>query len=490
MSKNNILFFKKKTKISALSFDGVNEYANIDTALTPLKTTTVGTWMAWFKPEVLTNGEIIAFGDTDANSFIQINPFTDSKVYITVLIGGVTKWQLVTTNAVLSVGVWTHISIVQNSVSPVLYINGNAVAQSFSVSADKTTWFNSISGLDNGRIACKNINSAGNTNFINGRIADAAFFNTNLTAAQIVEAYNNRKPHDFTSHSAYSNLVAFYRFNNTSFWDGTNFQIPEYKARLENKKSILFDGVAEAVNIDAVFTALSATTQGTWSAWVRLVNVTAVNSDYIIVFGDTDANTTIELTRQFTDAKLRAIVIENGSARWRLETTAAAFSNNTWTHIALVQNGVSPVLYVNGVAVAQSFITSTDKTEWFNSVAGLDNGRISCRNSNNAGNNTFLNGNTDEVRFYNTALTAAQILALYNNGSPAEAIAPLTDENLVAKYRMGDAPLDSNTVIEDVYGNNDGVGINLEAADLEYRAPLLAVSVNIEQADLITENIN
>ena len=50
-------------------------------------------------------------------------------------------------------------------------------------------------------------------------------------------------------------MVVYYRLGDaTAIHNGTNWQIPNSKSGLENKKSILFDGVDEYVNIDAVKT--------------------------------------------------------------------------------------------------------------------------------------------------------------------------------------------------------------------------------------------
>src|SRR3990167_8165888 len=147
-----------------------------------------------------------------------------------------------------------------------------------------------------------------------------------------------------------------------------------YSRKFKNVNSFLFDGVNEAINIDSTRTSLASTTKGTWSAWVRVVDATPAGTQVFISFGDTDVNSLIDLNIQTTGVLL-AVCSLAGSTKWQLDTDAAAFSDNTWTHIALVQDGVSPVLYVNGIAVAQAFITTLDKTVWFNNIAGLDNGR-------------------------------------------------------------------------------------------------------------------
>jgi hypothetical protein len=80
-----------------------------------------------------------------------------------------------------------------------------------------------------------------------------------------------------------------------------------------------------------------------------------------------------------------------------------------------VQDGTSPVIYANGVAIAQSFTTSTDKTKWLNDCAGIDNARIGDRNYSSLGEDSHFNGDIGQVRYYNRALTAKEIENNYNN---------------------------------------------------------------------------
>ena len=55
------------------------------------------------------------------------------------------------------------------------------------------------------------------------------------------------------------------------------------------------------------------------------------------------------------------------------------------------------------------FTTATDKTEWFNNIAGLDNGRIGCRSVNNSGNATFLTGAEALVEVTTEVLSADDV---------------------------------------------------------------------------------
>jgi len=175
-----------------------------------------------------------------------------------------------------------------------------------------------------------------------------------------------------------------------------------------------FDGGDEYVDIDSAQGDLASSTAGTWTAWVKPTDATPSSAEIIIGFGDTNANTQINI-RVATDGTFASTVKLSGTNRWVLDTDAAAFSDGTWTHIAIVQNGTEPVLYADGVAVAQTFSTSTDKADWFNDLSGIDNGRIGDLNRNSAGEALFFTGIIDEARISNDDRSADWIKFEYNN---------------------------------------------------------------------------
>jgi hypothetical protein len=241
--------------------------------------------------------------------------------------------------------------------------------------------------------------------------------------------------------------------------------------------SLLFDGVDEYVNTDDVLTSLANTTVGTWSVWAKPVDATPLTTQGIISFGDTSLNTAIQL-RNKTSGKLSCVARNNTNIRWSLETDAVAFSDGVWTHVAVTQagGGGDPVLYVNGVAVAQTFLTSTEKTAWFNSasMSGMDNGRIGMLDRNGVGGEFYYNGNIDEPIFINRALTAPQVLDIVNGGAPKDESGIA---NGVSYFRMGDGCDNYNDDVanewslKDNIGSNDVQSVNMELADREIDTP-------------------
>jgi hypothetical protein len=115
-----------------------------------------------------------------------------------------------------------------------------------------------------------------------------------------------------------------------------------------------------------------------------------------------------------------------------------------WTHIVVTYNGAGGTsarngikLYVNGAAI------SSATTNGINYVAMENTSELFRIGSGQAGSaatttNTF-NGNMDEFVVYKSLeLSAAQALALYNNGCPRNVKAIDTVGSLVAYWRMGD----------------------------------------------------
>jgi len=235
-----------------------------------------------------------------------------------------------------------------------------------------------------------------------------------------------------------------------------------------NSLSVLFGGGDEYVNIDSVVSDLSATTKGTWSAWVKPVDaVSAVNS-YLLSFSDTSDDRRLSMLMN-TDGKLWFIA-ENVSIRWSLRTDGAAFADDTWAHIAVVQDGVSPVLYINGVAVAQTFLTSTDKAEWFNDIPSIDNGRMAALKFNGGVEQDLFNGNIDEVSLWDDELSAAEILEIHNLGAPSDLGNHSKTASLVSWWKMGDG--DTFPLLADNKGSNNATMVNMEAGDIEADVPV------------------
>ncbi len=197
------------------------------------------------------------------------------------------------------------------------------------------------------------------------------------------------------------------------YLQGISYPVTGATAIISDKSNLgatWFNGATSNINIDDVLSDLASTTQGTWMATVWASRETPSTTNIILSFNDTNAAEFIAFQIR-TDGTLRANISDAGVAQFTLTTTAALDTGAH--HIVLVQNSISPILYVDGIAVAQSFSVTTDKTAWFSDLTGLDNGRIGCYKADSGANDLFFDGTIKGVKFFKTALTADEVLREY-----------------------------------------------------------------------------
>lgn len=161
------------------------------------------------------------------------------------------------------------------------------------------------------------------------------------------------------------------------------------------------DGLDDYLNTDVLVADLASDTTGTWELTFEPTDSTPPTAERLICFGDTDALETIALTMD-SDGKARTSLFNAGTVQWQLITEQGVFFNTTKAHVVLRHDGTEPEIFIDGVKVVQIFLVSTDKTQWFNDLSGIDNGRIGTLNFNSGGDIQFLDAIVDEVSFSNT----------------------------------------------------------------------------------------
>jgi hypothetical protein len=181
-----------------------------------------------------------------------------------------------------------------------------------------------------------------------------------------------------------------------------------------NAKELDFDGSTDFLNLDAVLNDVSSDTQGTWAVWVKPADITPSSNMCILSMQEDTQVTNFDIRIQNTSGKFTTYARDRSANKFLVETDSNPFTLNEWTHVAIVQDGVSPVLYVDGVAVAQTTTINTDTTYWNNSFTSLDNARIGMSEYNSA-TQFYFNGSIGEVVITSEALTSGQISDLYNS---------------------------------------------------------------------------
>ena len=197
----------------------------------------------------------------------------------------------------------------------------------------------------------------------------------------------------------------------------------------QTKRALRFLGgnVDDGVTVNALGAAICAGnhTTGTITAWVMIPNnYTAA----MCIFSAGDNNVATEYMKfSITTAGKLQFMIVDGTTRVDVSTTNKVIYPWRWYHVAIVQDGVAPQIYVNGVSQALTYATTTEIGQWFDDLDGIDNACIGALYSNNAYTEEFMGYITDVDVWSGTtsanALTAEQVIQDMSGYHPTGALA-------------------------------------------------------------------
>jgi hypothetical protein len=178
------------------------------------------------------------------------------------------------------------------------------------------------------------------------------------------------------------------------------------------KKGNYFDGTDDYVLHDAHAVARVAAndTTGTYSVWFY-PNV-ATGDWCIWSAGDNDSAT--EYLRLIANSGVyKASLYFGGATQWAIQTNATTIVARQWVQVTIVQDGVQPVMYVNGVLATTTNAAAVDLTMWYDELTGCDKFAIGCFESN-ATHTLDFTGAIGRIKYWNRALSAAEVAADYN----------------------------------------------------------------------------
>ena len=231
-----------------------------------------------------------------------------------------------------------------------------------------------------------------------------------------------------------------------------------------NVYSLNFDGVDDYVDCgdSNVFSFGDGVTDTAFSAsmWINPTVIqnssafygkaTTNNQEYEIRFGSGGSG---------SGMRFRVYSASNGG--YLMSRTNLIFNTGQWYHIVCTYDGSQDTSGLN--VYVDSIIPSTTKVD--NAYTGMENTASSLTIGQI--DSTFFEGNMDEISLFNIELTAAQVLAIYNSGTPTN----LTSHaGLIGWWRMGDSG--AYPIINDSSTNtNNGTMTNMVAADIENVIP-------------------
>ena len=206
--------------------------------------------------------------------------------------------------------------------------------------------------------------------------------------------------------------IAYYQIGDQSVDNGANYLVPN-----NSLSDYVFDfnGTSDLVNIDSINSSISSSAKGSVSCWVKWDGSNQLKA---VGFGSNSVNRQYIIIQILTDGKAYAQYKTFSITGWQLQTTSP-ITANVWTHFVVVQNGTSPIIYINGSAPSQSFLEATNKTRWWPNLDTFNTSTIGALRWN--GGSPVVSYGTGEIgqtTIFDYDLSSSQINTLYNNGVP------------------------------------------------------------------------
>ena len=439
---------------NALSFSGTNQYIDCgnDTSLQITSDLTVSAWI-----KTTTSGNKIVLGKADS-------PITADRSWLMYINSGTTDLRVfmydtsatlfyVISPSAINDGNWHHVAFTYTpSTSLILYIDGEAVDTN--TSSIPASLQNSAENFFIGKWG----NSS--SEMFPGEISNVAIYNQTISAEDVKYLYNGGTPQTNISFEPVSwwklnNLAAGIQDSGSASNNGTatgpptevtdsvavdqwNFDNTVQSQTPNWSSALSFDGSSNYVDCGND-SSLQITDNLTVSAWFKLLNN---STNEVIVARDNGSGDRNWSLRVANTGQVYGLIRKSDDSGWGGDVLSpSAYDDGKWHHAAIIYTpSTSLVLYVDGVEVATD--TTDIASAINNDAAGLTIGGY----FQPGFTGEKFDGEISNVAIYNTALDAAVISTLYNNGQPETAIS----SSPVSWWKLND------TTIQDSVGSNNG----------------------------------
>jgi hypothetical protein len=368
-----------------------NDYIslNSDISLTGSKTVSF-----WFKADNIAGNNVV-IGGTQSSPNINYYPYItstgiclrDSTGYI--CLSGLT----------FNDGVWYHLSIVGDGTTATVYKNG----QSQGTLDDKNPTINTIGAFSNAASA------------FDGKLSNVQIFNTTLSLTEVQTLYNNGSPiRTLANIPQSSNLKAWYKLDASEVYNSSSTKWSINNALSPWTSSLSFNGSAGVTTAGITGIATSNSISFWFNNSIAAGGIAPLIASLNYISGALQ-NFAIRLE---TTNKLTVVLLKNGNYTFLYSNTVLA--NNTWHFVTLTTStsgsNVINTLYINGAQDVTN--TGSNNSNLADLVNGLTIGYWTA-----PGSATYnFNGSISNVAIYNTALSAPNVLTLYNGGTPQTTI--------------------------------------------------------------------
>jgi len=466
----------------ALDFDGADDYLNTGNH-SIFQITGAMTVSYWFNGQG-GSGTVGGFGKLGGSNNRGFCLGLNNNNNITFYIAPTINSLVAATYSHTADNNWHHLlGVFTPSTSLELYFDGVLVATT------STSVSSQYNGSNNLQIGAR----GDNLGTFNGKISNAAIWNTSLTFTEVTEIYNQGVPSNLNTFSGTAPISWWQLGSNSSYNSGLwtclneigdkNFQSagnmtnsdivdgPGYSASglgtssidikgdapyssanglsenmdvldrtldtpITNTHSIQLDGIDDYIDFGNV-NIFERTDAFSGSCWINLASSASTG-----LFISKTKNSTI-VGYQFYITASRDIILFIGDYygnNYLLGRTVNTINASTWYNVAFTYSGSSTrsgiKIYINGVPQSLSYLGSTTIT------GSIVDSSVPFQISGRDGANLVLDGKIDEVAMFNSELSAPQVASIYNNGTPNN-ILPL---NPVSWHRFESLTTNSGVV--------------------------------------------
>ncbi len=430
----------------ALSFDGVNDYVDVG-QISLSGAMTMCTWIT-FNQLGQSGGSVFISNHSEIFSNAQYSLQIDNNgaILFNWVNAGISE-SYVTGNNSVSLGNWYHICGVRITDSDVdIYINGADKAVTASGGA-------TVPSSPPGNTAIGRAGS-GNADYLRETIDEVRLYNRALTSNEIKRLYSQgtSKLNSSQNSKITNGLVGYWSFDGadiakTTAYDrsgqGNNGSIINSTSTVgvagKFGQALNFDGKDDYVNIPN----MSLASDFTVSAWVRL----ATDSGGHVIGYRTNADNSIKITTTSVSGEI-------ANSGYSTITTDPDFTVGEWQQLTFVRSGSngSIKVYRNGVLAGTG-------NEFGSVTRTFTPTRIGSTH-----NVSSFNGQIDDVRIYNRALSPDEIKRLYAMGGSklqtSRKGGSSLDQGLVGYWTFDAADVAKNTAYDRSGQNNTGTLTN------------------------------
>ena len=218
--------------------------------------------------------------------------------------------------------------------------------------------------------------------------------------------------------------------------------------------SLSFDGIGNYIDCtnDSILTPTSAISISLWVKTNDSTNFASLIDKWI----NTNTGYMIHLS---TSANQGKPMFQIGAT---VISSSVIVNDGDWHHVSVTCDNTTGYIYVDGVQTGTGSLTMTG-------ISSLDNLKI----GGDGSSGPYLNGKIDETAIWNTALTNAQILEIYNNGRPKD-LTTFSGTAPISWWRLGENAYFNNnvfTVPNSITGAPNGTGSGTVTSMISADAP-------------------